>query len=138
MAKKELYKSKIIVFLLNKLGCIKVDRTDGAKALAYARKALDAKETMLIFPEGTRSRNKKLLEFKAGAFALSIKTNTPILPCQVIAPKGMRLFCRVKIRYGKVIEPSEIDFIDDNKHYEKAMEVIRNVFLEIRGNDMPN
>lgn len=138
MAKKELYKNRLIAFLLNKLGCIYVDRTDGVKALALAKKALDAKETMLIFPEGTRSRTRKLVDFKAGAFALSIKTDTPILPCQIIAPKGMRLFCRVKVRYGRLIEASEITFSEGNKHYERSIEVIREAFLDIRGNDMPN
>ena len=138
MAKKELYRVRFVAFLLDKLGCIRVDRTDGARALALARKALEDKETMLIFPEGTRSRTKKLQEFKAGAFALSIKTSTPILPCQVIAPKGMRLFCRVRVRYGRLIEPDEIYFEENNRHYERSMEVIRKAFIELRGDDMPN
>ena len=138
MAKKELYRFKPIGFLLKKLGCIKVDRTDGARALALARRALLDKEIMLIFPEGTRSYTGKLLEFKAGAFALSIKTKTPILPCQVISPKGMRLFRRVKIRFGPIIRPEEIDFGPEDKNYEKSIAVIMKAFMEIRGNDMPN
>lgn len=138
MAKKELYRNRIVAFLLEKLGCIKVDRTDGLHALSLAKKALEDKETMLIFPEGTRSKTKVLLPFKGGAFALSIRTHTPILPCQVIAPKGMRLFCGVKIRYGSLIEPEQIYFEDDDKHYSKAMEVITNAFLELRKDDMPN
>ncbi|MCL1829994.1 MAG: 1-acyl-sn-glycerol-3-phosphate acyltransferase [Oscillospiraceae bacterium] len=138
MAKKELYNSKFLAFILDKLGCIKVDRTDGTKALALARKALDAKETMLIFPEGTRSRTLKLGDFKGGAFALALKTDTPILPCQIIAPKGMKLFCRVKVRYDKLIHPSEIFFEEDNRHYERSMEVIRKVFIKLRTDEMPN
>lgn len=137
MAKKELYDIPLLKYPLGWIGCIKVDRTDGARALAMARKALDRKETMLIFPEGTRSKNLRLLEFKAGAFALSIKTNTPILPCQIIAPKGLRVFCRVKVRFGPVIEPTQIDFGTEDRHYEKAMSVVRDVLTEIRGEDMP-
>ncbi len=138
MAKKELYKNPIVAFFLEKLGCIKVDRADGARALALARKSLDNKETMLIFPEGTRSKTLKLLEFKAGAFALAIKTDTPILPCQIIAPKGARIFHKITIRFGPVIDPKDIDFAPDDRHYEKAMALVREELIKLRGNDMPN
>ena len=137
MAKKELYRNRFVAFLLKKVGSIKVDRTDGAQALAYARKALERKETMLIFPEGTRSRTRELLDFKAGAFALAIKTRTPVLPCQVILKKRMSLFCGVRVRFGNLLQPEELEFEEGNSNYERSMELIRSKFLELRRDDMP-
>ena len=138
MAKQELYRFGPIGFILRKLGCIKVDRTDGVRALALARRALLNKEVMLIFPEGTRSVTRQLLDFKAGAFALSVKTKTPVLPCQVISPKGMRLFRRVRVRYGPLIGYEELDLGSDDKDYAKAMTVVRDAFIRLRGDEMPD
>lgn len=137
MAKKELYEIPLFKYLLGWLGCIKVDRTDGARALALSRRALDRKETMLIFPEGTRSKDFRLLDFKAGAFSLSIKTNTPILPCQIIAPKGIRVFRKTIVRFGTVIQPEAINFGSGDKHYERAIEATKKVFTELRRGEMP-
>lgn len=137
MAKKELYKFKPFGFILKKLGCIKVDRTDGAQALAMSKRALGRGEIMLIFAEGTRSKTRELLEFKSGAVALAIKTNTPLIPCQVIEPKGPRLFSGIKVRFGPMLSPSDVDFGKEDKHYLKGTKVIRDACMALRKGEMP-
>lgn len=137
MAKKELYQFWPLGFVLRKLGCIKVDRADGARALAVSKRALERGEALLIFAEGTRSRTKKLLEFKSGAVALAVKTGTPLLPCQIIEPKGARLFSRIKVRFGPTLSPKDVDFGKEDAHYRKGTEVIHDACMKLRGGEMP-
>lgn len=48
------------------------------KAIEYIK---EDKVSIGIFPEGTRSKNGKLQEFKPGAFKISEKSNCPIIIC---------------------------------------------------------
>lgn len=64
-----------------------------------------------LFPEGTRSHDGKLKEFKTGTSLLAIKTGRPILPCAIIGTyeafprtaKFPKFFCSIKIKIGKPI-----------------------------------
>jgi 1-acyl-sn-glycerol-3-phosphate acyltransferase len=53
------------------------------QCMAKARQYLDEGVSVLFFPEGTRSRNGKLLPFKPGAFRLAIETGADILPIAI-------------------------------------------------------
>lgn len=75
---------------------IAVDRTDGAGALSSLKKAarrMASGISVVVFPEGTRSIDGRLLPFKRGGFLLAAKTGTPIVPVTIsgsgkILPKG--------------------------------------------------
>jgi 1-acyl-sn-glycerol-3-phosphate acyltransferase len=49
-------------------------------AMRACRTRLEDKVSVMIFPEGTRSRSEEMLPFKDGAFRLAIETGVPILP----------------------------------------------------------
>jgi 1-acyl-sn-glycerol-3-phosphate acyltransferase len=51
--------------------------------MARCRKALAQRVSVMIFPEGTRSKTAELLPFKDGAFRLAIEAGVPILPLAV-------------------------------------------------------
>jgi 1-acyl-sn-glycerol-3-phosphate acyltransferase len=60
------------------------------------RAANEEASSIVIFPEGTRSRDGRLREFKKGAFVLAIATGLPIVPvCCVgtrrLMPRGSRM-----------------------------------------------
>ncbi|HSM03728.1 MAG TPA: lysophospholipid acyltransferase family protein [Longimicrobiales bacterium] len=78
-------------------GHIAIDRSDREKAFASLRQAGDALHrdgaVVVMFPEGTRSPDGKLLPFKKGAFVLALQTEVPVVPAGVwgsrdIMPKG--------------------------------------------------
>jgi 1-acyl-sn-glycerol-3-phosphate acyltransferase len=60
-----------------------LDRKDTKQGLKIILKAIDyVKEgiSIFVFPEGTRSKDGKMIPFKAGAFKISTKTGCPIIP----------------------------------------------------------
>jgi 1-acyl-sn-glycerol-3-phosphate acyltransferase len=106
VAKRELLKVPIFGLAIKRMGMIFIDRKDPEKAHESMEKAgekIRSGLTVIIFPEGTRSRDGKLLEFKKGGFVMALQTRTPILPITI---NGSR-FCLPKgglfsLRPGKI------------------------------------
>ena len=75
---------------------IAVDRSDRLDALGSLKKARERMAggiSVVVFPEGTRSRDGQLLPFKRGGFLLALQAQTPIVPITIngsvaILPKG--------------------------------------------------
>lgn len=99
MAKKELYRIPVIGSAMKATGMVKVDRTQHgtsvhAQLTADARANTDAARSVIVYPEGTRSRTGELMAFKRGAFAIAIAGELPILPVTIAGsyrawpPKG--------------------------------------------------
>jgi 1-acyl-sn-glycerol-3-phosphate acyltransferase len=61
-------------------GAIAIDRSGKRGALEVSRRVLAAGGSLLIFPEGTRSRDGAMGSFKCGAARLSIDAGVPIVP----------------------------------------------------------
>jgi len=59
------------------------DPTDAVKSLERAKRRIAAGISVVVFPEGTRSRNGKLLPFKKGGFLLALKTGKNIVPVTI-------------------------------------------------------
>ena len=113
LAKKELFQVPIWGPAMRKAGYIPVDRSRGRqalKSLGEAAQKIAAGTSVIIFPEGTRTPNGMLQEFKAGAMVLAIKSGVDIVPVAIkgtyeILPKGKLLMNpgNVSIRVGKPI-----------------------------------
>lgn len=101
LAKKELYKIPVFAQALNVGGIVKIDRGAGPSTYAAINEGVArAKEngySLIVFPEGTRSRDGELHEFKKGAFRMAIATGLPVIPVTVngtweVWPPGSKLF----------------------------------------------
>lgn len=83
VAKKELFDTPVVGWMMKLAGDISVDRkAKNRKKMTFdqARYYLDKDCSVMFFPEGTRSRNGKLNAFTRGAFELAIREQKPILP----------------------------------------------------------
>jgi 1-acyl-sn-glycerol-3-phosphate acyltransferase len=56
------------------------DRQDAVRMMAACGDTLEAGSSVMIFPEGTRSLDGELREFKHGAFTLALRHGAPIVP----------------------------------------------------------
>ncbi|HRT68427.1 MAG TPA: lysophospholipid acyltransferase family protein, partial [Bacteroidota bacterium] len=90
--------------------------------------------SVLVFPEGTRSIDGTLGDFKRGAFLLAYRSGKPIVPVTVIDsykifPKGKLEFNPVSI---KVIinEPIEVPDLQNKSEEIKLMNKIRLIINE--------
>lgn len=86
IAKKEINKLPIIRTWMGLLNCVFIDREDrrqSMKAINQGIENLKNGHSLVIFPEGTRSRGNKLNEFKPGSLRLATKANVPIVPVTI-------------------------------------------------------
>jgi 1-acyl-sn-glycerol-3-phosphate acyltransferase len=95
-AKDSLWRHPVVGAVLDSLGMVPIARDDSSRSIATLERVRDEGESFVIFPEGTRSRDGRLGEFKKGAFVLAIRLGLPIVPVTCVGtrrlmPKGSRL-----------------------------------------------
>ena len=121
-------------------GYITVDMNDistTTDAVLRAVKSLKDGSSFMIYPEGKRSKDGKLLEFKTGAYRISQKTSIPILPiCLRNTNKGMKLgaivgFAEIEIIIGESFHVKQ-GWENINKSIDKTRQFILNNKLEKR------
>jgi 1-acyl-sn-glycerol-3-phosphate acyltransferase len=86
-AKKELFNTPLWGSALRESGFVEVDRSSPKAALRALRKAGEAMHrdqlSLFVAPEGTRSADGTLAEFKRGAFDVARFSKVPILPIAI-------------------------------------------------------
>ena len=86
IAKEALFRVPVLGWMMRMAGDIPLDRSStrsGIQALKAARYYLDRKCSVLLFPEGTRSEDRRVYDFNDGAFHLAIKSQLPVLPLAI-------------------------------------------------------
>lgn len=86
VSKKENFRLPIVSSWMRRLGCIVIDRGDlrqSAGAIARGIDALRAGRTLVIFPEGTRSKSGVLGRFKEGSFKLATRSGAAVVPLTI-------------------------------------------------------
>ena len=104
MAKKELFAIPLLGWFFRHCGYISVDRkrTIGDfGALEGAIKALQNGESIVMFPEGTRSKTGKPQKPKSGIGFLVYKTGAPVLPVKVAGTFGFPWVRKIRVKIGQ-------------------------------------
>jgi 1-acyl-sn-glycerol-3-phosphate acyltransferase len=86
IAKKELFDIPFFGPSMRRGGYIPLDRGDGRKALQSmdeAATAIRQGRSVVMFPEGTRTQDGRLLPFKRGGFILARKAAVPVIPVTI-------------------------------------------------------
>lgn len=87
LIKKELMQIPLLGWVFRTVQFVPIDRRDSIKARASIdRGAALLREgySFIAFPEGTRSRDGRLKEFKKGVFAMALKAAVPIIPITIV------------------------------------------------------
>ena len=138
IAKNELSRIPIFKSILDRAGFIFVDRKNNDSAVKSMNNLMeDIKKTprsIAIFPEGTRTRDGKLLPFKKGAAIFAINTNIPVVP---VAISGTYSWSQKKIfdlsqsvisfEFGQPIITENYSFDDRDYLTEKIKKNIENM-----------
>jgi 1-acyl-sn-glycerol-3-phosphate acyltransferase len=140
MSKIDNFKTPIVKTLFNNLGAFKVDRENPERGWDKAKQIIRGGEWVGIFPEGTRSKDGELGEFKTGAVRLAIEMEVPIVPMAVIGsrnalPKGNLMMkpTQVKVRVGDPISYKDYDI--NSVSYEdirRLTDELRSTVWELR------
>ena len=95
-AKREMWRHPVVGAVLDTLDMVPIDRDDPESAIAALQRTDGTAGSLVVFPEGTRSRDGQLREFKKGAFVLAIRAGLPVVPVvcrgtRRLMPRGSRL-----------------------------------------------
>ena len=88
LAKKELYKVPLFGPTLRAVGMVETDRQAHSAAAhreinRQVTRVITMGRSLLIYPEGTRSRDGELQAFKKGAFRIAVQNQMPLLPVTI-------------------------------------------------------
>ncbi len=114
LAKEELIKIPIAGAIIKRLNVIPIKR--GAGDIGALRKSIEALKdgkALVMFPEGTRSKDGKLKEGKDGVSLIAKKSMCDVVPCAIIGK--LTIFGKSKIVYGKPIDMTVYKDERDNK-----------------------
>jgi 1-acyl-sn-glycerol-3-phosphate acyltransferase len=121
MAKKEMFKWPGVNILFLMIGAFPVDR-GGADlgALREAQRTVNSGLLLLMFPEGTRAKDRQLKRGFAGTALVAYRTGAPLIPVAVTGTEGLKwpflffkpfLGPRVMIRFGPPFYPAAVERI---------------------------
>lgn len=129
-ARRTLWKPGFASWWLDGVGTIPVDRDGGTDVAAIKRvlQTLRGGKVVILFPEGTRSRDGGLQPPRPGVGLIACRTAMPVVPARIFG--SFEAFGRsnrlqpgtpVSVRYGPVLSPAEYDHPQDGRErYERA------------------
>jgi 1-acyl-sn-glycerol-3-phosphate acyltransferase len=120
VAKREFEANPLMRLLLKGFGTVFVERFDVQKSAEHADELVEAARagaSIVIFPEGTLTRNTGLMAFRAGAFQVAAQAGVPVVP---VALRGVRSVLRdgtwyarrapIAVTFGAAIAPDGDDW----------------------------
>ena len=117
VGKKEVASMPFVHKWFDALGCIYIDREDmreALKSIMQGIKEIKNGQSIILFPEGTRTMGNEIQPFKEGGFKLATKTKVPVIPIalsntfKVFEEKKRIQKTKVTVNIGKPIVTSDL------------------------------
>jgi len=136
--KKEIVRVPIFGWQMTLGPYIVIDRQNPEKAMKSIENAkkmlVNRKISVLLFPEGTRSKTGEMLPFKRGAFHLAAQIGFPIIPVTILGTKNLFQMKPLRINSGNVTlnfgKPIPADNINNKKEELELMAKVRDIISE--------
>ncbi len=139
LAKRELFSVPVLGGAMRAIGIIEVDRDRHGTSVQNklnddTNEALTHRHSIMVYAEGTRSRDGVLRPFKKGAFAIAVNKQLPILPVTIQGareawpPGGMVKGGHVQVSIGKPIEVAGSDRSDIPRLLDETRRMIHDTY----------
>jgi 1-acyl-sn-glycerol-3-phosphate acyltransferase len=140
LARMTLFRFSPFGKLIRSLGAIPIDREGSAlSGIRATLAALRDGQIVLVFPEGTRSRDGDLGSFKGGLTLVARRARVPILPAAVQGaydawPRSASFpsLRTVHVHYGRIITPQQIASCSEQELVGLVEERVQECLAEIR------
>ena len=133
IAKASLGRFPFLGWHLRRTGHMLVDRRrpDRARIFGWASRLTTNGLSLIVFPEGTRSRDGRVARFKGGSFYLALEAGLPVVPLSVIGSRHVMLKGRLATYPGHVrlvvhepIDTSGLQDADAREFAERVRQII--------------
>lgn len=129
IAKEELFRIPFFGAAMRRAGYIPLDRSHGRKALKSMQVAAERIRngaSVVVFPEGTRSGDGRLLPFKKGGFLLAMRAGVPVVPFTISGSTAVNPGKRLELHRGTIrITLSDPIRIEDGLKQDELLEQVR-------------
>ncbi|WP_295093270.1 lysophospholipid acyltransferase family protein [Ruminococcus sp.] len=133
MAKEELFKNKLFAWLIRSLGAFPVARGKGdTGVIDTAVERLNSNRSLMIFPEGTRSKDGKVGKGHTGAALIAVKADKPIIPVGICYKEKLKFRAPLTVKFGKPIYPEEYCEISDNPNPRQLVKLKNRYMADIK------
>jgi 1-acyl-sn-glycerol-3-phosphate acyltransferase len=140
LARSSLYRFKPFGFAITALDAVPIDREGSAvKAMKAVIDRLERGAAVIIFPEGSRTHDGRLGEFKSGFALIAKKAGVPIVPVAIVGgfecwPRT-RLFPRpgrIRLEFGELLTAEQVATLTDREIFEVCTQRIRDLDAKAR------
>ncbi|KAA3617119.1 MAG: 1-acyl-sn-glycerol-3-phosphate acyltransferase [Calditrichaeota bacterium] len=137
IAKKELFRIPLFSMGMRNSGMLKIDRGNSEEARKTLDEAIGTIKngcSVVIFPEGTRSKSGQIQNFKKGAFILALNGRIPIIPTVImgtqhsVSKNNLIKSGSIKIKFLPAIDTTNADYEQRNKLVQIVKENIVSEF----------
>ncbi|WP_091499168.1 lysophospholipid acyltransferase family protein [Amphibacillus marinus] len=136
IAKREIKRIPIISKWMEQIKCVFIDRSNrraAIKVIDDGVESIKAGQSMVIFPEGTRSKGTNVQPFKSGSLRLGTRAEVPIVPITIngtykmLEEDGGRIKAAdIELIVGDPIYPEQYQGIKHNQLASDIQEIIIN------------
>lgn len=130
MAKEELFKgNKFFKFIIEMMGAFPVVRGSGdMSVITTSVEKLESGRNLVIFPEGTRSKDGKVGKGKTGVAMIAAKSGRDVVPVGIVYEGELKFRKKVTVKFGEPISAEKLHISEDAS--PKELKVIKKEIMD--------
>lgn len=135
VAKKDLFEKPLVGWYLRQIHALPLDREGDVAAVRIVIKLLKSGKSIVLFPEGTRSKEVGLRPAKPGVGFIIAKAKVPVLPAYIegsyeAMPSGkesVKKGSRINVFIGKPLRFDNLDFNSRDSYQQISDEIMKSI-----------